>query len=214
MTIEGVFGRKVGMTQVFEENGNAVPVTVIETTPNVVVQVKTREVDGYEAVQVGFGERKRVNSPQAGHMKDLGKFRYLRELKVDDIGSWEVGQKVGCEIFEAGELVDVSGATKGRGFAGVMKRHNFRGGPKTHGQSDRDRAPGSIGAGTSPGRVIKGKKMAGHMGTGQATAKNLRVVRSDTDRGVLFVQGPVPGNEGALVKVRKSPGVAPKKKRS
>jgi large subunit ribosomal protein L3 len=137
-------------------------------------------------------------------MKGLGQFQYLREFRAED-GSLEVGAKVGCEIFEAGDLVDVSGATKGRGFAGVMKRHNFRGGPKTHGQSDRARAPGSIGAGTSPGRVIKGMKMAGHMGTTEATAKNLKVVKTDADKGVLFVRGAVPGNEGVVLRIRKSP---------
>jgi len=198
MTIEGILGRKIGMTQVFEPDGSAVPVTVIEALPCTVVQVKTRESDGYEAVQVGFGTRKRVNSPLRGHMRKLGQFRYLRELRVDDIGDWEVGKKVGCEIFEPGDIVDVSGATKGHGFAGVMKR------PKTHGQSDRARAPGSIGAGTDPGRVIKGVKMAGHMGTGQATVKNLRVVRSDSAKGILMISGAVPGNEGVLVKVRRT----------
>ncbi len=205
MSVQGIFGRKVGMTQLFEDNGDAVPVTVIEMPPCTVVQVKTRDTDGYDAVQLGIGERKQVTKPLKGHMKDLGAFAYLREVKVDDISAWEVGQKVGCEIFEPGDLVDVTGVTKGRGFAGVMKRHNFRGGPKTHGQSDRARAPGSIGAGTSPGRVIKGLKMAGHMGTGNATSRNLKVVRSDTDRGVLIVRGPVPGNEGVLLQIRKSP---------
>lgn len=205
MTIEGIYGRKVGMTTIFEESGDAIPVTVIETPPCVVVQVKTRETDGYEAIQVGFGERKRINSPMKGHVKDLGKFKILREMKVDDISKWEVGQKVGCEIFEPGEIVDVSGATKGRGFAGVVKRHGFHGGPKTHGQSDRHRAPGSIGSGTTPGKVWKGMRMAGHMGTEQATVKSLRVVRTDPDRGVLFISGSVPGNNGIVVKVRKSP---------
>jgi large subunit ribosomal protein L3 len=205
MSIDGILGRKVGMTQLFEDNGESVPVTVIETPANVVVQVKTKEKDGYEAVQLGFGTRKRVTSPQKGHMKELGKFQYLRETKVDDIAKWEVGQTVGCEIFAPGDLVDVSGATKGRGFAGVVKRHGFHGGPKTHGQSDRLRAAGSIGAGTSPGKVIKGMKMAGHMGTGLATVKNLRVVRTDPERGVLFVRGAVPGNEGILLRVRRSP---------
>jgi large subunit ribosomal protein L3 len=205
MSVNGILGRKVGMTQIFEEDGTAVPVTVIETPPSVVVQVKTKENDGYEAVQLGFGERKRVNKAQAGHMKDLGKFELLREFRADDVESLEVGAKVGCEIFEVGDLVDVSGATKGRGFAGVVKRWNFRGGPKTHGQSDRHRAPGSIGAGTSPGRVIKGLKMAGHMGTGEATSKGLKVVRTDEKRGVLFVRGSVPGNEGLLLRIRKSP---------
>ena len=205
MTIEGILGRKLGMTQVFEADGTAVPVTVIETPPSVVVQVKTKDSDGYDAVQLGFGSRKRINEPQKGHMKKLGQFRYLRELAVDDIGGWQVGQKVGCEIFEPGDLVDVSGASKGHGFTGVMKRHGFHGGPKTHGQSDRARAPGSIGAGTSPGKVIKGLKMAGHMGTNQATVKNLKVVRSDPAKGILMVRGAVPGNEGILLKVRRSP---------
>ncbi len=205
MTIEGILGRKLGMTQVFEADGTAVPVTVIETPTSVVVQVKTKENDGYDAVQLGFGSRKRVNKPLKGHMRNLGQFQYLRELEVEDIGQWQVGQKVGCEVFEPGDLVDVSGATKGHGFTGVMKRHGFHGGPKTHGQSDRARAPGSIGAGTSPGKVIKGLKMAGHMGTGQATAKNLKVIRSDPARGILMVRGAVPGNEGILLKVRRSP---------
>jgi large subunit ribosomal protein L3 len=204
MSIEGILGRKVGMTQLFEEDGTAVPVTVIETPPCTVVQVKTKESDGYEAVQLGFGNRKRVNQPMKGHLKKLGQFRFLREMRVDDIGEWEVGKKVGCEIFEVGDLVDVSSATKGRGFAGVMKRHGFHGGPRTHGQSDRERAPGSIGAGTDPGRVIKGLKMAGHMGTGQATVKNLKVVRCDPENGVLIVRGAVPGNDGALVRIRRS----------
>ncbi len=205
MTIEGILGRKLGMTQIFEADGTSVPVTVIETETNTVVQVKTKGRDGYDAVQLGFGSRKRMNSPLRGHMKRHGQFRYLRELRVDDVQQWEAGKKVGCEIFEAGDLVDVSGASKGRGFAGVMKRHGFHGGPKTHGQSDRARAPGSIGAGTDPGRVIKGMKMAGHMGTGQVTVKNLKVVRADADRGILIVRGAVPGNEGVLLKVRRSP---------
>ena len=205
MSVEGILGRKLGMTQIFEADGKAVPATVIEAAPLTVVQVKTLENDGYEAVQVGIGTRKRVNSPQKGHMKGLGQFRYLRELKVDNVSEWEVGKTVGVEIFEPGDLVDVSGPSKGRGFAGVMKRHNFHGGPKTHGQSDRARAAGSIGAGTSPGKVIKGMKMAGHMGTKQVTVKSLRVVRSDPGKGILIVRGAVPGNEGALVKVRRSP---------
>jgi large subunit ribosomal protein L3 len=204
MAIEGILGRKLGMTQVFEPDGSAVPVTVIEALPCTVVQVKTKEIDGYEAVQVGFGTRKRLNSPLKGHMRKLGQFRYLREFGVDDIGAWQPGKKVGVDVFEPGDIVDVSGATKGRGFAGVMKRHGFHGGPKTHGQSDRARAPGSIGAGTDPGRVIKGIKMAGHMGTGSATIKNLRVMRSDSAKGILMVKGAVPGNEGALLRVRRT----------
>ena len=199
-----ILGRKLGMTQVFREDGTAAPVTVIEAGPCIVVQVKTDEDDGYAAVQLGFGTRKRVNSPLKGHMKGLGQFRYLREFGVDDIGEWEVGKKVGCELFQQGDLVDVSGASKGRGFAGVMKRHGFHGGPRTHGQSDRARAPGSIGAGTDPGRVTKGHKMAGHMGTGQATVKNLRVLQSDPARNILMVEGSVPGNKDALLRVRRS----------
>ena len=208
MTIEGILGRKLGMTQLFEDDGAAVPVTVIEALPCTVVQIKTKENDGYEAVQLGFGSRKRINSPLKGHMKNLGQFRYLRELRVEDISQWQVGQKVGVEIFEPGDIVDVSGTTKGHGFAGTMKRHGFHGGPKTHGQSDRARAPGSIGAGTDPGRVIKGTRMAGHLGTGQATVKNLKVVRADAGKGILMVKGAVPGNEGTLVKIRRSRGKA------
>ncbi len=204
MSIEGILGRKLGMAQIFREDGTAVPVTVIEAGPCTVVQVKTEENDGYSAVQLGFSTRKRVNSPQKGHMKGLGQFRYLREFRVDDISEWEVGKKVGCEIFQEGDLVDVSGASKGRGFTGVMKRHGFHGGPRTHGQSDRARAAGSIGAGTDPGRVVKGKKMAGHMGTGQVTVKNLEVVQSDPSRNVLMVKGSVPGNEDIILRVRRS----------
>ncbi len=204
MSVEGILGRKIGMTQIFEDDGTAVPVTVIDTSSCTIVQVKKKEKDGYDAVQLGFGERKHVTQALKGHMKDFGQFQVLREFRTDDIESAEAGGKVGCEIFEVGDLVDVSGVTKGRGFAGVVKRYNFRGGPKTHGQSDRHRAPGSIGAGTSPGRVIKGLKMAGHMGTGEATTKNLKVVRVDADRGVLFVRGPVPGTEGIVVRVRRS----------
>lgn len=203
MSVEGILGKKIGMTQVFEEDGTAVPVTVIDTAPNVVVQVKTKDSDGYEAVQLGYGERKRITKALKGHMKGE-KYLVLREFKVDAAGSLELGAKVGCEIFEVGDLVDVSGTTKGRGFAGVMKRHGFHGGPKTHGQSDRPRSPGSIGAGTSPGRVIKGMKMGGHMGTGQATVKSLKVIRADTKKGVLMVRGAVPGNEGIVVRIRKS----------
>ncbi len=204
MSIEGILGRKLGMAQIFREDGTIVPVTVIEAGPCTVVQVKTEENDGYSAVQLGFSTRKRVNSPQKGHMKGLGQFRYLREFRVDDISEWEVGKKVGCEIFREGDLVDVSGTSKGRGFAGVMKRHGFHGGPRTHGQSDRARAPGSIGAGTDPGRVVKGKKMAGHMGTGQVTVKDLEVVQSDPSRNLLMVKGSVPGNEDVLLRVRRA----------
>ncbi len=205
MSFDGLLGRKIGMTQIFEDDGTAVPVTVIDTASCTVVQVKTKETDGYDALQLGFGERKHVTKALKGHMKDFGQFQVLREFRTENAEAAEAGGKVSCGIFEVGELVDVSGKTKGKGFGGVVKRWGFRGGPKTHGQSDRHRSAGSIGAGTSPGRVIKGLKMAGHMGTGEATARNLKVVRVDADKGVLFVRGPVPGNEGTVVRVRKSP---------
>ena len=202
MSIEGILGRKLGMAQIFEKDGTAVPITVIEAGPCTVVQVKTKERDGYEAVQLGFGHRKRVNLPLKGHLRGLGQFRYLREFKVDRIEEWEVGKKVGAEIFEPGDLVDASAVSKGKGFAGVMKRHGFSGGPKSHGQSDRWRAPGSIGAGTDPGRVIKGVRMAGRMGGHQVTVRHLRVVRSDPARGILMVKGSIPGPRSALLKIR------------
>ncbi|HZP26454.1 MAG TPA: 50S ribosomal protein L3 [Dehalococcoidia bacterium] len=213
MTIEGILGRKLGTMQVFGSDGAARQVTVIDVGPNIVVQVKTRPSDGYEAVQLGYGTRKHLNQPLKGHFRDLGQFQFLREFSVDDIGEWEAGKKVGADLFAVGDLVDVSGASKGRGFAGVMKRHGFHGGPRTHGQSDRPRSPGSIGAGTDPGRVIKGLKMAGHMGTGQVTVKNLPVISCDADKQILMVQGAVPGNDGGLVKVRFATSASERKKR-
>jgi len=200
--IEGILGRKLGMLQAFDRDGTVVPVTVIEAGPCTVLQVKTLDSDGYEAVQLGFGVRKRVIRPLKGHFKGLGAFRYLREFTVDNISQWQVGQKVGAEIFEPGDLVHVSGVSKGRGFAGVVKRHGFHGGPKTHGQSDRHRAPGSIGASASPGRVLKGMRMAGHMGDHQVTVRNLEVVESNAARGVIMVKGSVPGAKDALLRIR------------
>jgi len=200
--IEGILGRKVGMLQAFDRDGTVVPVTVIEAGPCTVLHVKTLDSDGYEAVQLGFGVRKRVIQPLKGHFKGLGAFRYLREFSVDNISQWQVGQKVGAEIFEPGDLVHVSGVSRGRGFAGVVKRHGFHGGPKTHGQSDRHRAPGSIGASASPGRVLKGMRMAGHMGDHQVTVRNLEVVESNPARGVIMVKGSVPGAKDALLRIR------------
>jgi large subunit ribosomal protein L3 len=200
--IEGLLGRKLGTLQVFDRDGTVVPVTVIETGPCTVLQVKTKDRDGYEAVQLGFGARRRVNEPMKGHFKGLGSFRYLREFRVDEVSQWEVGQRVGAEVFEPGDLVDVSGISKGRGFAGVVKRYGFRGGPKTHGQSDRYRSPGSIGASASPARVIKGLKMAGHMGAVKVTVRNLEVVDSDPARGVIMVKGSVPGAKDGLLRIR------------
>jgi large subunit ribosomal protein L3 len=200
--IEGLLGRKLGTLQIFDRDGTVVPVTVIETGPCTVLQVKTKDHDGYEAVQLGFGARRRVNEPMKGHFKGLGSFRYLREFRVDEISQWEVGQRVGAEVFEPGDLVDVSGISKGRGFAGVVKRYGFRGGPKTHGQSDRYRSPGSIGASASPSRVIKGLKMAGHMGAVKVTVRNLEVVDSNPARGVIMVKGSVPGAKDGLLRIR------------
>jgi large subunit ribosomal protein L3 len=201
--IEGLLGYKLGMTRIFRDDGTVVPVTVIQAGPCWVVQVRTPERDGYSAVQLGFGTKKRVNKPMRGHLKGLGNFRHLREFRIlDGAEQVAVGQKVDVTIFKPGDLVDVTGTSKGRGFAGVVKRHGFAGGPKTHGQSDRWRAPGSIGATTDPGRVIKGLRMAGHMGHERVTVQNLEVVRVDPERNLLFVKGAVPGPTKGLLMVR------------
>ena len=202
--IRGFLGRKIGMTQLFAEDGRVVPVTVIEAGPCVVTQVKTKEIDGYEAIQLGFGETKRRNKPLSGHLKASRLCRYLREVQTDVVGEFEVGQTIGVDVFEPGELVDVIGRTKGRGFAGVMKRHGFAGGPRTHGQSDRARAPGSIGGGTTPGKVFKGLKMAGHMGNRRVTTKGLEVVRVDPERNLLVLKGGVPGAPNGLIQIRRT----------
>jgi large subunit ribosomal protein L3 len=202
--IKGILGKKRGMTQVFREDGEVVPVTVIQAGPCVVTQVRTVSRDGYEAVQLGFEEGKRLNKPLKGHLRKTGSFRYLREVPVEGLGDLQVGQRVDVSLFKAGELVDVIGTSKGRGFAGVVKRHGFRGGPRTHGQSDRLRAPGSIGSNTFPGRVIKGKRMAGHMGNERVTVRNLEVVQVDTQRNLLLVKGAVPGPNNGLLILRKT----------
>jgi len=202
--IQGFLGRKIGMTQIFREDGRVVPVTVIEAGPCVVTQIKTRETDGYEAVQLGFGEVKRLNQPKAGHLKASRQRRYLREVKANDVSKFEVGQSLGVDLFEEGEILDVIGKSKGRGFAGVMKRWGFHGGPRTHGQSDRARAPGSIGGGTTPGKVYKGMKMAGHMGNRRITVKGLEIVRIDTDRNLIMLKGGIPGSINSLVQIRRT----------
>lgn len=202
--MEAILGRKLGMTQVFSANGEARGVTVVEAGPCVVVQIKTQANDGYEAIQLGFGTRKRINKPLAGHMKRQGQFRYLREIRVDDTNGYEIGQKLGPELFEEGDIVDVVGKSKGKGFQGGVKMHHFAGGPKTHGQSDRHRAPGSIGSGTTPGRVRKGLRMATHMGDKRVTVKNLRVFESNLARGVLLIEGAVPGAVNGLVRIAKT----------
>ena len=202
--MEAIYGRKLGMTQVFTPNGEVRGVTVVEAGPCVVVQIKTKENDGYDAIQLGYGSRKRVNDPMRGHMKRLGQFQFLREVRVDDPNIFELGQKLGAEIFEEGDVIDVVGTSKGRGFAGGVKRHHFAGGPKTHGQSDRHRAPGSIGSGTTPGRVRKGLRMAGHMGDERVTVKNLKGFESNPARGVLLIEGSVPGGVNGLLRIKKT----------
>ena len=201
--LQGFLGKKIGMTQIFREDGRVVPVTVIEAGPCVVTQVKTLQTDGYEAIQLGFGDVKRRNKPQAGHLKNSKLSRYLREVSTDDTSEFEVGQTIGADIFEAGEKIDVIGKSKGRGFAGTMKRWNFGGGPRTHGQSDRARAPGSIGGGTTPGKVYKGLKMAGHMGNRRITVKGLEIVEVDAERNLLLVKGGIPGATNSLVQIRR-----------
>ena len=202
--LQGFLGKKIGMTQIFREDGKVVPVTVIEAGPCVVTQVKTKETDGYEAVQLGYGYVKRRNKPQAGHLKNSRLSRYLREVATNDTSEFAVGQTIGVDIFETGEKVDVIGTSKGRGFAGVMKRWNFGGGPRTHGQSDRARAPGSIGGGTTPGKVYKGLKMGGHMGNRRITVKALEIIEIDAERNLLMIKGGIPGATNSLIQIRRN----------
>jgi large subunit ribosomal protein L3 len=233
--LKGIIGKKVGMTQVFSEDGVAIPVTVILAGPCWITQVKTEDKDGYSAVQLGFEEigagieneetrgrkiERRMTKPQRGHLgllepsakhperkvfaNAVPALRYLREFRVNDIDGFEEGQKITVEVFKAGERVDVVGTSKGKGFAGTVKRHNFNRQPKTHGQSDRERAPGSIGATSTPGRVFKGMRMAGRMGGSRVTSQNLEVVVIDADRNLLAVKGSVPGAKGGLVTVSRT----------
>jgi large subunit ribosomal protein L3 len=206
--MKGILGKKMGMTQIFDERGEVVPVTVIEAGPCFVTQVKTPGRDGYAAVQLGFKEvkPKRLTKSQLGHLgkNQLPPLRYLQEIRLSDVGQYEEGQKIRVGIFDVGDRVDVTGISKGRGFAGVVKRHGFRGGPKTHGQSDRHRAPGSIGAGTTPGRVYKGMRMAGRMGNARVTVQNLQVVLVDPERNLLAVKGAVPGARNGLLVVEEA----------
>jgi large subunit ribosomal protein L3 len=202
--MHGIIGKKLGMTQVFGDNGKAKAVTIIEAGPCSVIQVKTIAKEGYNAVQLGFSEAKRLNSPQRGHLKELGQFKYLREFRVDDGEAVGVGEKINVNLFKSGDLVNITGVSKGKGFAGVVKRHHFAGGPKTHGQSDRHRHPGSIGATTSPGRVLKGMRMAGHMGNSQTTVSHLEVFEVDSDRNLLLINGAVPGGSNGLLLIKKS----------
>jgi len=204
--VKGILGRKVGMTQIIRDDGIVMPVTVVEAGPCYVTQVRTPERDGYRAVQLGFGEAKakHLTQGQMGHLAKSGapQLRNLRELRIREDETYELGAKVLVDIFEAGERVDVVARSKGRGFAGVVKRYGFAGGPRTHGQSDRERAPGSIGACATPGKVWKGQKMPGQMGNKRVTVQNLEVVLVDPDRNLLAVCGSVPGPKGGLVLVK------------
>ena len=202
--ITGIIGRKLGMTQIFRDSGEAEAITAVEAGPCSVVQIKTVAKEGYNAAQLGFGEAKRLKSPERGHLRGLGKFKHLREFRVDDIGDIQV--KLDVSLFNEGDLVDVTGVSKGKGFSGVVKRHGFAGGPKTHGQSDRHRHPGSIGATTSPGRVLKGTSMAGHMGNRRVTVRNLEVLKADPEHNLLLIKGAVPGANNGLLLITKSAG--------
>jgi len=205
--MKGIIGKKVGMTQIFDDNGNVIPVTVIQAGPCFVTQIRSDENDGYVAVQLGYGEAKaqRLTKGQLGHLKrnNLPALRYLREfrLKNGDVDVQE-GQELKADVFATGDRVDIIGTSKGRGFAGTIKRHHFHRQPKTHGQSDRERAPGSVGATTTPGRTYKGQKMAGRMGGDRVTAENLEVVVVDVARNLLAVRGSVPGANDGIVMIK------------
>lgn len=202
--LTGIIGRKLGTAQIYNKEGEVIPVTVIKAGPCTVTQVKTKDKDGYEAVQLGFEETEKLNSPLKGHLKNLGNFRYLHELKALDIENVSRGMKVAVDIFKEGEKVSVTGTSKGKGFAGGVKRYHFKGGPKTHGQSDRHRAPGSIGSTTTPGRVWKGLRMAGHMGNDTVTQRNLVVIKVEPSQNLLLVKGAIPGYKNSLVIIKKS----------
>ncbi|MDY7006370.1 MAG: 50S ribosomal protein L3 [Cyanobacteriota bacterium] len=217
--VVGILGKKLGMTQVFEpETGAAIPVTVVQAGPCVVTQIKTEQTDGYTSIQIGYGEAKNktrtlnikepkevnryLTNPQQGHLVKSGgiPLRHLREYRVENTGNFELGQQIKVDLFEAGQLVDVTGKSIGKGFAGYQKRHNFRRGPMSHG-SKNHRLPGSTGPGTTPGRVYPGKKMAGHLGNVRVTTRKLKVVRIDTERDLLLIKGSIPGKAGTLVSI-------------
>lgn len=206
--MKGMIGKKVGMTQVFDDQGTVVPVTVIQAGPCYVTQIRNRDRDGYVSVQLGYGESKptRLTKGQLGHLQksDLPALRHLREFRMTDNTELAVeeGQEIKVDIFEQGDFVDVIGASKGRGHAGTIKRHGFSRGPKTHGQSDRMRSPGSIGMCATPGRTLKGKKMAGRMGNDRVTVQNLPLVVVDAEKNLLAVKGSVPGAKGSIVMIR------------
>jgi large subunit ribosomal protein L3 len=203
---KGILGKKLGMTQIFDESGRVVPVTLIEAGPCYVTQKKTEEKDGYSALQLGFGSvsEKHLTQPQLKHLQksNTPPVRHLREFRGVNLEAYQDGQTVDASIFEVGQKVDVSGTSKGKGFAGVVKRYHFRGGPKTHGQSDRWRTHGSVGAGSTPGRVFKGVRMAGRMGNERVTVQNLKVALVDAAKNLIGVQGAVPGAKNSLVIIR------------
>ncbi|MCI0530863.1 MAG: 50S ribosomal protein L3 [candidate division Zixibacteria bacterium] len=205
--INGIIGRKVGMTRVFNQSGNSVPVTVVEAGPCDIVQLKTRKDNGYDAIQLSFGERRKVlfNKPLSGHFGKGKKEpkRFLREIRLDSSDGLNPEQSVKVDIFKPGELVAVTGISKGLGFQGVVRRHHFSGGPKSHGQSDRHRAPGSVGGSSFPSRVFRGQRMAGRMGGDRVTVKNLMIVDVDLDKNVLLIEGAVPGKNNSLVSINK-----------
>lgn len=200
----GILGKKLGMTQIFDDAGNAVPVTVVQAGPCVITQIKTPATDGYAAIQIGFEEvaEKALNKPKLGHLAKSGSapVRHLKEYRIDAAEGYELGQSITAETFAAGQLVDVTGTSIGRGFAGYQKRHNFRRGPMAHG-SKNHRLPGSTGAGTTPGRVYPGKRMAGQLGNSQVTTRKLQVVRVDAERNLLLIKGAVPGKPGGVLSI-------------
>ena len=202
---KGIIGKKIGMTQIFDENGSVIPVTVIEAGPCVISQIKTIEKDGYNSVQLAFGdiEEKKVNKPRAGHFakSKLALKKHLREFRLEKIEGLNIGDEIKADIFTVGERVDIQGTSKAKGFQGVIKRHGFSRGPMTHG-SMYHRRPGSMGATTSPGRVFKGKKLPGHTGNDTITIQNLEVIRIDMDKNVLLVKGSVPGNKNSILKIK------------
>ncbi|MSP78356.1 MAG: 50S ribosomal protein L3 [Dehalococcoidia bacterium] len=233
MSIQGIVAKKIGMTQIIQDDGSVEGVTALQAGPCTVTELRTEERHGYSAVQLGFEEIGDVNIreglgvkravkrdevapltfPEVGHFKRAGKmFRYIKEVPATELGELQIGQKVDVSMFAAGDTIHVVGTSKGRGFAGVVKRHGFHGGPKTHGQSDRHRAPGSVGSTTYAGRVFKGLRMAGHMGDVRVTTRNLKVVRVDVERNLLFVHGAVPGASNGIVLVHKGASATEEKK--
>jgi large subunit ribosomal protein L3 len=206
--MKGLIGLKVGMTQIFDDSGNIVPVTLIEAGPCFVTQIRRQKRDSYTAIQLGFGEvnPRRLSGGQLGHLKrtDLAPMRYLREFRVTDLEGLKEGDQIAVDVFAIGDRVDVIGTSKGKGFAGAVKRYGFRGGPKTHGQSDRQRAPGSHGATSTPGRVFKGSRGPGHMGSARVTSQNVRVELVDPERNLMAVRGSVPGPRGGLVVIKEA----------